>query len=410
MTRPRSATAIDRPTALGALLLVATVTEAMFLLLPSFVGALGDDLHLSTTRTGVLASADLTGIALATATAPWWLRRVSWRQTVLASLSTFLLTNLVCVGVHSFWPLLGLRVFAGLSAGVAFPIALAGIVDTARADRNTGLMVSLQVVFGAVGVYVIDEVRVAWRLDALYAFLTVWLVAALLASARWYPENPGDRPTDDPIAWRSLAGRGSLVAAGAGLYFLMIGAVWGYLEGIAREAGLSLEQTGTALGAGYAVSLLGSGAAAWFGLRFGRSRPLIVSAFVQVTSLALLTRLGHYADPVVAFYVINAVFQIVWSFVIAYFIIIFNDVDASGRFVAVYGTATHLTLAVGPYIGALLIVGSHYTPLLWFGIIAVSACYACFLAAVWLGRAVCRPPVTVPATIRNPHRHGQSQA
>src|ERR1700682_5615093 len=96
---PQSARAIDRPAALGALLLVATLTEAMFLLLPSFVGALGDDLHLSTTRTGVLASADLTGIALVTATAPWWLRRVSWRRTVLASLTAFLLTNLVCVGV-----------------------------------------------------------------------------------------------------------------------------------------------------------------------------------------------------------------------------------------------------------------------------------------------------------------------
>ena len=408
---PHCARAIDGPAALGALLLVATVTEAMFLLLPSFVGALGDDLQLSTTRTGLLASADLTGIALVTATAPWWLRRVSWRRTVLTSLTAFLLINLVCVGVHSFWPLLCLRLLAGLSAGVAFPIALAGIVDTTRADRNTGLMVSLQVVFGAVGVYVIDEVRVVWRLDALYAFLSVWLLVALFAGARWYPENPGDRPPNGPVAWRSLAGRGTLVALGAGLYFLMIGAVWGYLEGIAREAGLSLEQTGTALSAGYAVSLLGSGASAWFGLRFGRARPLIVSALVQVASLALLTRLGHYSNPVVAFYVINAVFQIVWSYVIAYFIIIFNDVDASGRFVAVYGTATHLTLAVGPYIGALLIDGSHYTPLLWFGIVAVSACYACFLAAIWLGRAAPRPPrSTTPATTRSPHRHGQNQA
>jgi MFS family permease len=164
------------------------------------------------------------------------------------------------------------------------------------------------------------------------------------------------------------------------------------------------------LSAGYAVSLLGSGASAWIGLRFGRARPLILSALVQVTSLVLLTRLGHYANPVVAFYVINAVFQIVWSFVIAYFIIIFNDVDESGRFVAVYGTATHLTLAVGPYIGALLIVGSHYTPLLWFGIIAVSACYACFLAAIRLGRTAHTLPVIDSVTTRSPHRHGQSQA
>jgi predicted MFS family arabinose efflux permease len=378
--------AIDRPAALIALLLVATVTEAMFMLLPSFVGALGDVLNLPVNQTGLLGSADLAGIALATATAPWWLRRVPWRGTVLASLAVFLSVNLACFGVGSFLPLLCLRLLAGLSAGVAYPIALAGILDTRRADRNTGLMVSLQVVFGAVGVYAIDAVRLSWRLDAFYIFLAVWLLITLLVSARWYPENPGDRPPVSPIAWRALASRGSLVAVGTGLYFLMIGAVWGYLEGIAREAGLSLEQTGTALSTGLVVSLLGSGTATWLGLRFGRARPLIVSAVVQVISLALLTRLGHYADPVAAFFVINAVFQIVWSYVIAYFIIIFNDVDASGRFVAVYGTASHMTLAVGPYVGALLIVNRHYTPLLWFGIIAVSACYGCFLTALRLGR------------------------
>ena len=176
---------IDRTASLVALLRVATVTEAMFLLLPSFVGALGDVLHLSATRTGLLASADLTGIALTTATAPWWLRRVSWRRTVLASLLAFLLVNLLCFAVRSFWPLLCLRVLAGLSVG-----------------------------------------------------------------ARWYPDDPGDRPPAGQIAWRVVAGRGTLVVAGTGLYFLMIGAVWSYLEGIARAAGLSLKQTGTALSGG----------------------------------------------------------------------------------------------------------------------------------------------------------------
>ena len=378
---------IDQPGALVALLIVATVTEAMFMLLPSFVGALGDVLHLSANRTGLLGSADLAGIAVATATAPWWLRRVLWRATVLASLTAFFLVNLACIGVGTFWPLLCLRIAAGLSAGVAYPVALAGILDTTRSDRNTGLMVSCQVIFGAVGVYAIDAVRTAWRLEAFYVFLSVWLLVALLICLLWYPQNPADRPASGPIAWRSLAVPGVLVAVGTGLYFLMIGAVWGYLEGIAREAGLSLQQTGTALSTGLVVSLLGSGAATWLGLRFGRAGPLMASAVAQVASLALLTRLAHYSDPVVAFFVINSAFQIVWSYVIAYFIIVFNDVDASGRFVAVYGTASHLTLAIGPYVGALLIVNGHFTPLLWFGIVSVSGCYVCFLAAVWLGRA-----------------------
>jgi MFS family permease len=98
---PAAARAIDRTSSLVALLLVGTVTEAMFLILPSFVGALDDVLHLSAAQTGLLASADLTGIALTTATAPWWLRRVSWRPTVLASLAAFLAINLVCFAVPS---------------------------------------------------------------------------------------------------------------------------------------------------------------------------------------------------------------------------------------------------------------------------------------------------------------------
>jgi len=170
---PAAPRQIDRTASLVALLLVATVTEAMFLLLPSFVGALGDVLHLSATRTGLLASADLTGIALTTATAPWWLRRVSWRRTVLASLLAFLLINLVCFAVRSFWPLLCLRVLAGLSAGAAYPIALAGVLDTTRAPRNTGLMMSLQVVFGAAGVYAIDAVRLVNRRSLIHAAVVV---------------------------------------------------------------------------------------------------------------------------------------------------------------------------------------------------------------------------------------------
>jgi hypothetical protein len=46
-----------------------------------------------------------------------------------------------------------------------------------------------------------------------------------------------------------------------------------------------------------------------------------------------------------------------------------------------------MALAVGPYVGGLLIVDRSYTPLLWCGVIAVSASYACFLAAIGLGRA-----------------------
>src|ERR1700730_1631822 len=98
-TNPRE---IDRPRTVFTLLVVASITEAMFLLLPSFIGALDDVLRFTPERTGLLGSADLAGIALATATGPWWLRRVSWRRMVLIALGTFLVVNGLCLGVVYF--------------------------------------------------------------------------------------------------------------------------------------------------------------------------------------------------------------------------------------------------------------------------------------------------------------------
>jgi MFS transporter, DHA1 family, inner membrane transport protein len=390
--------AIDRPASVLALILAASVTEAIVNVLPSFVGALTDVLGLSAQRTGLLASADLAGIALATASAPWWLREVSWRRAALASLLAFLALNLACLGVTDFWSLLVLRLLAGLAAGTAFAIALVGVIDTHNADRNTGLMVCMQVIVGAAGVYALDAVPAAWRLNAVYLYIIVWLFPTLALGWRHFPNNPGDRPNQGTLEWRKLAGRGMVVILGGLLYWLMIGAVWGYLEGVAREAGLTLSQIGEALSIGLVVSLIGSFGSAWIGLRFGRAIPLIVTAIFQIACLYLLTRLSHYKSPIVAFYIINTVFQIFWSYVIAYFIIVFNDVDPSGRFVTFYGTTCHFGLAVGPYVGALLIVNGQHTPLMWFGIVTVSICYGCFLWGVWLARGQPQAPVIAAQT------------
>jgi predicted MFS family arabinose efflux permease len=381
-----SVRAIDRPGAVLSLLLVGSVTEAIFLVLPSFVGAIGDLLHLSPLRTGLLGSADLAGIAVSTATGAWWLRRVSWRRTIGVALALFFLLNTACFFVSGFYALLGLRLAAGVTAGVAYAVALAGIVDTRSADRNAGLLLCMQVVFSGIGLYVADVVPPQWRLDIVYGYVLAWLAPALLVSWWGFPEDPGERPRSGTLQWRQIAGPGVAALLGAGLYFLMIGAVWGYLEGVARSAGLTLAQTGSALSTGLVISLVGSVAATLVGVRFGRVSPLIVTALFQIGALLLLTRLGHYARPALAFFWINTAFQIFWSYVIPYFIIIFNDVDASGRFVAFYGTASHLPLAVGPYVGALLIEDGGYALLLWFGVITTALCYASFICAARLSR------------------------
>ena len=386
---------IDRPTAIFSLLLVASVTEAMFLVLPSFVGALSDVLRLSPSRIGLLGCADLVGIAVATATGPWWLRRVAWRRTVAWALGIFAVANSMSFSAHDFWLLLGLRSIAGMAAGTAYVMALAGIVDTRHATRNSGLLVCIQVVFAAAGLYALDAVRIPWRLDAVYAYILAWTVPTFLYCWKYFPDDPGGRPTTQAIQWKHIGLAGAAALAGTCLYFLMIGGVWGYLEGVAREAGMTLSQIGTTLSLGLIISITGPILAAWFGLRLGLVIPLILTAVTQLISLYLLVHLAAFTAVVLAFFIINTIFNIVWNYVIAYFITVFDRIDPSGRFVALYGTASHASLAVGPFAGALIIYDGHYAPLLWFGIVAVAASFTLFLVAVQLSRsAAIGSPVT----------------
>jgi predicted MFS family arabinose efflux permease len=368
------------------LLCGATIAEIMLLVLPSFVGALTDELRLSSLHVGLLGSADMLGTALIGASGPFWVRRVSWKRGVCSALLALLLCNAVCFWVREFEPLLALRLMAGLAAGAIYTICLTGLMSGRDPARNGGLLLFSEVVVSALGVYLIDEVPIGARLNAVYAYAVLLIVLFIPWAWRHLPDDPGGPVRGEPLPWSMVARRGALLLLGAGSYFLMIGGVWGYLEGIARAANVALAQTGQAISTGLIVSLLGASAAAGLGLRFGRAIPLVGSAVIQITALFLLMRLQRFTTPLVAFYLINAGFQIAWSYVVPYFMVLFKEVEPSGRFVPMYSMAMHLMLAVGPYAGAFVIHNGHYEGLLAAGVALAVICYASFLIALWLNR------------------------
>ena len=368
------------------LLCGATIAEVMLLVLPSFVGALTDELRLSSVQVGLLGSADMLGTAFVGASGLFWVRRVSWKKGVCAALVALLLCNVACFWVRDFAPLLTLRLIAGLAAGVIYTINLTGIMSGRDPARNGGLLLFSEVVVSALGVYLIDQVHIGARLNAVYAYALLLIIPFMPFAWRHLPDDPGGPIQRAALPWGTVARRGGLLLLGTGSYFLMIGGVWGYLEGIARAANVTLAQTGQAISAGLLMSLLGAGAAAVLGLRFGRAIPLIVSAVVQTTALGLMMRLQHFTTPLLAFYLINAGFQIAWSYVVPYFMVLFKEVEPSGRFVPLYSMAMHLMLAVGPYAGAFVIHNGHYEGLLAAGLALAAICYASFLIALWLNR------------------------
>ena len=368
-----------------ALLLVATATESMLLLLPLYIGAIADSLVLTNRQLGVLGSADLLGIAASTLSAYWWLRKLSLRPLLLGSIAIFFIVNLASLVVSSVSVLIVFRLAAGLASGAAYAIALSALCSTINSERNTALMVCGQVMLGAVGSFLLPLVSAGWQITSIYLYMNLWVFAALVFVYLYFnPLVASDENVEGISNWRESKASAFLVALGTVGYFLTIGMVWGYLERIAREYGLSSTAVASSLGIGYVISLFGSLGAAWLGNRLGHALPMIVAGVVQILMLFLFTRLDHFENVELAFLLTNIVFQFFWSYIISYQIVIYSSVDRGGRFVATYGTFMHLALAAGPFIGSFLILGDSYLPILYAGIAAIIVCYVSFLLAIYL--------------------------
>ena len=162
--------------------------------------------------------------------------------------------------------------------------------------------------------------------------------------------------------------------------------MWSYLERIALNTGLSLEDVGFSLSAGYIISLLGSFSAAYFGVKWGTAWPMIVAGSVQFMMLVVFYVLDVFPHSALIFFAANAVFQFFWSYIISYQIVIFSDADKDGRFLPLYGTSVHIALAVGPFLGANMVKDDHYLNVLTFGMVSLTLCYLSFLGSVYLGK------------------------
>jgi MFS family permease len=372
--------------AIAALVGALVVPDAIYLLLPAFVSALSNVRSLDEVRIGLLASADLAGIAVSTATGMWWVRRLSWARVIRLALGVFLLANALCIGVAAFWPLLILRFVAGLSGGAAYATALAAISDTKNPSRNAAFMVCTQIVFGAVGIYALPYVPATWQLNALYGYILVWLLPLIILCWKWFPNDRGLRPTAVHGQRSVSALKGTVIVTATAGFAITVGAVWGYLERVAVDSGLDVRQASTAVSIGFLLSLMGSALAAWQGIRFGRAAPLVISGLLQWAALVVIAELSALPAPVVVFFIASAVFQIAWCYVVSYQIVVFNDVDPTGRFLPFYGATYHGAMAVGPYVGALVVIGGRYKPLLMYGGLTLALSYTLFLLSIFLNR------------------------
>jgi predicted MFS family arabinose efflux permease len=364
-----SITPVMSRVAYAGILMVAMMGAAVTILMPLVVGAFSDSGAFSQQQVGFLTAADVAGILLSSMSAFFWGRRCHWQRWMQISLLLFIGMNLLTLFTSLFPALLLVRFLAGVGCGIGYSIALAALGDRTNPDKAFGAMVTVQVVFGTLGFWVLPHITSVWGYQGLFQFFNLFLVLALILVSI-------SSPVDENKKTQSLPPLGRIylpvlfVFLGVVAYYFAQGTVWAYLERIGVAAGLTVAEVGAILGWGFAISACGSILAAKFVAIVGRNLSLWLTAVLQ---LACLLALYLMAQPHIwLFYALaTVVYQIFWSFIIPIMMGIFSDADKSGRLIVFCVTAFKVGLVIGPPVAAAVVSHFGVIHVLWLGAMAI---------------------------------------
>lgn len=345
---------INQASAVIAAVCLSFISVSAFLVLPVFIGAVASDMGVSEQQLGFMASGIMTGSALSSILAVFWIRRVDWLQAAWISVGLLLVAHLGSLLVEDFLSLLALQCIAGLGGGAAYSLALTALSDNEHPDRCFGYSIAAQVSFQVIGMLLLPTIIERYGLNGV---LTVFASLAFtgLMLLRFFP-RAGLEIAPTPIGDALFRPRVLAALAGCFFFFFNVGALWTYVERMAVAAEFEPGYIGSALAVGVALGIPGALLAAWCGDRFSRVGPLAVGALGTVIALFLLQSGMSKLDYMLAV----ALYNFCWNFSLAFQYAAVNAADDTGRSVAAAPAFHGAGAAAGPGVAALFVTSSNF--------------------------------------------------
>lgn len=338
-------------------------------LVPLLTGAAATTFGLSAAQVGVLGTADLAGLAIASATAVLWINKISWRRAAATGIALLLVGNLFSAFVSSFSALCLARFVTELGSGVIFSLALVTIGRTPKPDRYFAFGIGATIAL-AVGVFLALPAAIEqFGMDIIFS---VHAAVAILACSfiAWLPEGGAARAKSDEGQSKPLKPL-FLCFVGFSCFTMVEGGVWTYMERIGAAGDLSAGFIGEALAITQVVSLVAALGASAISTRFGRTLPLLVGLFSFLLGFYLLLKPGSY------FYLVAVCLtQFAWIFTLPYLLLMCVEYDPTGRFYVLTTAFKMGGMAAGPAVVALFLKGSDYAPVSWVGGVFLLICMA----------------------------------
>jgi predicted MFS family arabinose efflux permease len=359
-----------------AALLLTVIGGSTFNIMPLLTAAAEDTLGFSDSQVGIMSLSNTVGSGLSALFAVTWVRSVRWRHAGVVALLGALLSNIGSMVFHQFWLFVLFQGLAGVFAAGLICLAMTILSDRKESARAFGIANALQVVYQIAGFVAGPRLLLVGGLNAILAVIVGLSVLGLFL----VPLLPtsGRAVLVERVSGNLLKPTTLLGLLGFGAFFVSAGAYWTYVQIMAEAVGMPSQLASKCVAAGVSAGILG-GAAAWaLGDRFGKLRPVLVSAVLAVGSGLLL----YGAFGTAAFIASVVLYFIAWNCSVAYQLSIVNAGDDTGRAIAVTQACAFLGAAMGAGLAALFVSPGHYQGVIWLLVINVCVSTMLFVAAM----------------------------
>jgi predicted MFS family arabinose efflux permease len=314
-----------------------------------------------------LSSAELLAAAVAAIAVAGWLTRGSRSRLAAFGLALVVVAQLASMLRVDFVPMLGLRLIAGVGAGLAGAAATASAAGSQNPERLFGAIGFVAALIGALTAGPIG--MAIERFGAAGAF-----VAAAGLSALAFPllgklavVNSGNEPSD------AAASNGPRVQnTGAALMILvplfanMLGqnAVWSFTVQIGLTTGLNIADVSWVLALTALTGLAGAALASIINTQRGRTTPLLLAILGTAISVYALVESTTPLPYILA----NGAWSFFFAFSMPYFIGALATLDRRGRWATIGIGLAGIGGALGPAVTGGLVEANGYSILQYIAV------------------------------------------
>lgn len=323
-------------------------------LLPLLLPVLEQTLKLGARDLALLASADLTGVCVATVSAPFWLARTGSRAGAAAGLAVLIVANTLGGFANDSGPFLIARLFSGVGTGLVFASAIPIVSKSLRPARLISAIQVLQLVLAAVALgaagWAMTKIGVRSVLFGIVILAAISLpVVMLLPSHR---ERSDHRP---PSFSEIRPGLAVLIAIL--IYFATAAILTNYAGKLGVEKGMTIGFLSSALAIGNLAALPGAAVALVTVRPLHRRIVLVVGAAILIVAILTLIYAPGGLAFAGGFFLIQFCIALTAPLQVAALV----DQDESGRAIEGLAAAQSVGQAVGPLVVVSLIAHAGMT-------------------------------------------------